>query len=322
MLKTSFTDLTGCRVPLQQAPMGGVTTPQLAVAVAETGGVGMLAGVAIPAPALEQMLDWMRSRTKGVFGVNFLMHFLDREALAIAARKSNIVDFFYGDPDASLVDFVHEGGALAAWQVGSTAEALAAVGAGCDFVVAQGIEAGGHVRGQVGLLPLLEDLLPAVDIPVVATGGIGTGRSMAAALAAGAAAVRVGTRFLVADETDAHPAYVDAIIRAGPEDTALTDRFSVMWPDAPHRVLRSCIEAAESFQGDVVGEMAVGEQRMPLSRFAVPAPSSSTTGEIEAMALYAGEGVGTVRRRQPAAEILREIAGEAEGLLRRWAQET
>jgi NAD(P)H-dependent flavin oxidoreductase YrpB (nitropropane dioxygenase family) len=322
MLKTSFTDLTGCRVPLQQAPMGGVTTPQLAVAVAETGGVGMLAGVAIPAPVLEQMLDWMRSRTKGVFGVNFLMHFLDREALAIAARESNIVDFFYGDPDASLVGIVHEGGALAAWQVGSTAEALAAVEAGCDFVVAQGIEAGGHVRGQVGLLPLLEDLLPAVDIPVVATGGIGTGRSMAAALAAGAAAVRVGTRFLVADETDAHPAYVDAIIRAGPEDTALTDRFSVMWPDAPHRVLRSCIDAAESFQGDVVGEMAVGEQRVPLPRFAVPAPSSSTTGAIEAMALYAGEGVGAVKRRQPAADIVREIAGEAERLLRRWAQET
>jgi NAD(P)H-dependent flavin oxidoreductase YrpB (nitropropane dioxygenase family) len=302
--------------------MGGVTTPQLAVAVAETGGVGMLAGVAIPGSVLEQMLDWMRTRTKGVFGVNFLMHFLDREALAIAARKSNIVDFFYGDPDASLVSIVHEGGALAAWQVGSTAEALAAVEAGCDFVIAQGMEAGGHVRGQVGLMPLLEDLLPAVDIPVVATGGIGTGRSMAAALAAGAAAVRVGTRFLVADETDAHPAYVDAIIRAGPEDTALTDRFSVMWPDAPHRVLRSCIEAAESFRGDVVGEMAVGEQRMPLPRFAVPAPSSSTTGAIEAMALYAGEGVGAVKRREPAADIVREIAGEAERLLRRWAQET
>jgi NAD(P)H-dependent flavin oxidoreductase YrpB (nitropropane dioxygenase family) len=130
--------------------------------------------------------------------------------------------------------------------------------------------------------------------------------------------VRVGTRFLVADETDAHPAYVDAIIRAGPGATALTDRFSVMWPGAPHRVLRSCIEAAESFQGDVVGEMAVGEQRVPLPRFAVPAPSSSTTGEIEAMALYAGEGVGAVRRRQPAAEILKEIAEEAESLLDHW----
>jgi len=313
MLKTSFTDLTGCAIPFQQAPMGGVTTPQLAVAVAEAGGVGMLAGVAIPAPALEEMLDWMRTQTKGVFGVNFLMHFL------IAARKANIVDFFYDDPDASLVEIVHKGGALAAWQVGSTAEALAAVDAGCDFVVAQGTEAGGHVRGRVALLPLLEDLLPAVNVPVVATGGIGTGLSMAAVLAAGAAAVRVGTRFLAADETDANPVYVDAVIRAGPDDTVLTDRFSIMWPDAPHRVLRSCVDAAESFQGDVVGEMAIGDQRVPLPRFAVPAPTRSMTGAIEAMALYAGEGVGAVKRRQPAAEIVREMTEEAENLLRRWA---
>jgi NAD(P)H-dependent flavin oxidoreductase YrpB (nitropropane dioxygenase family) len=313
MLKTSFTDLTGCAIPFQQAPMGGVTTPQLAVAVAEAGGVGMLAGVAIPAPALEEMLDWMRTQTKGVFGVNFLMHFL------IAARKANIVDFFYDDPDASLVEIVHKGGALAAWQVGSTAEALAAVDAGCDFVVAQGTEAGGHVRGRVALLPLLEDLLPVVNVPVVATGGIGTGLSMAAVLAAGAAAVRVGTRFLAADETDANPVYVDAVIRAGPDDTVLTDRFSIMWPDAPHRVLRSCVDAAESFQGDVVGEMAIGDQRVPLPRFAVPAPTRSMTGAIEAMALYAGEGVGAVKRRQPAAEIVREMTEEAENLLRRWA---
>jgi NAD(P)H-dependent flavin oxidoreductase YrpB (nitropropane dioxygenase family) len=298
--------------------MGGVTTPELAVAVAEAGGVGMLAGVAIPAAAMEQMLDWMRTQTKGVFGVNFLMHFLDRDALAVAAAKSNVVDFFYADPDASLVEIVHRGGALAAWQVGSTTEALAAVEAGCDFIVAQGTEAGGHVRGQLALLPLLEDLLPAMKVPVVATGGIGTGRSMAAALAAGAAAVRVGTRFLAADETDAHPVYVDSLIKAGSGDTVLTDTFSVMWPDAPHRVLRSCVEAAESFEGDVIGEMAMGEQRMPLPRFAVPAPTRSMTGVIEAMALYAGESVGAVTRRQPAAEIVREIAGEAEALLRRW----
>jgi nitronate monooxygenase len=319
MLKTSFTKLTGCTVPLQQAPMGGVTTPQLAVAIAQAGGVGMLAGVGIPAPALEQMLDWMRSQTKGLFGVNFLMHFLDRQALEIAAAKANIVDFFYDEPDPALVDIVHKGGALAAWQVGSMAEAVAAVDAGCDFIVAQGTEAGGHVRGQVALLPLLEDLLPVVNVPVVATGGIATGRSMAAVLAAGATAVRVGTRFLAADEIDAHPAYVDAIIAAQSDETVLTDRFSVMWPNAPHRVLRSCVEAVDAFQGDIVGEMVMGDQRMPLPRFAVPAPSSNVTGAIEAMALYAGEGVGAVKKRQPAAEIVQEMASEAESLLRRWA---
>jgi NAD(P)H-dependent flavin oxidoreductase YrpB (nitropropane dioxygenase family) len=298
--------------------MGGVATPPLAVAVAEAGAVGMLAGVMIPALVLSQMLDWMRAQTQGIFGVNFLMPFLDRDALEIAAAKANIIDFFYADPDRSLIDVVHRGGALAAWQVGSLKEAIAAADAGCDFIIVQGTEAGGHVRGQLALFPLLEEVLPAVRVPVVATGGIGTGRSMAAALAAGAAAVRVGTRFLAAEETDAHPTFVQALIEAGAEDTVLTERFSVMWPGAPHRVLRSCIAAAESFQGDVVGEMTVGDQSTPIPRFAPPTPTTHTSGAIEAMALYAGQSVSAVRRRQSAAEIVQELTSEAEGLLRRW----
>ncbi len=318
MLKTSFTDLVGCRLPLQQAPMGGITTPPIAVAVAEAGGVGMLAGVMAPAPVLSQMLDGMRAQTKGVFGVNFLMPFLDRDAVRVAAAKANIVEFFYGDPDPSLVEMVHRGGALAGWQVGSLGEALAAQAAGCDFVAAQGIEAGGHVRGNVALLPLLEQVVPVSRVPVVASGGIGSGRGVAAVLAAGAAAARVGTRFLAAEETDVHPQYVEALIAASPEESVLTEAFSVMWPNAPHRVLQSAIEAAEAFQGDVVGEIRMGPNAMPVPRFGVPAPSSGASGNIAAMALYAGQSVGSVKRRQPAAEIARELSEEAEALLRRW----
>src|SRR5207248_5682729 len=106
---------------------------------------------------------------------------------------------------------VHAGKALAAWQVGSLEEAQAAVDAGCDFIVAQGVEAGGHVRGRISLLPLLDEVLPVVGIPVVAAGGIGTARAMAAALAAGASAVRVGTRFVAAVESEAHPHYKEAL---------------------------------------------------------------------------------------------------------------
>lgn len=278
----------------------------------------MLAGVSLPATVLEQMLDGLHAQTSGVFGVNFLMPFLDRDAVAVAATRARVVEFFYGDPDPALVELAHRGGALACWQVGSRDEAIAAAAAGCDLIVAQGTEAGGHVRGTIGLLPLLDEVLGAVEVPVIAAGGIGTGRAMAAALAMGASAVRVGTRLVAAQEANAHPSYVQALIAARAGDTVLTEAFSVMWPNAPHRVLRSSVAAAEAFTGDVVGEITMGEQKMPIPRFAVPTPTRETNGTIEAMPLYAGESVGAVQRVQPAAAIVSELVEQAEDLLKRW----
>lgn len=318
MLATRFTTLLGCTVPLQLAGMGGIATVPLARAVADAGGLGMVGGAMVPPAVLAEMLDALAAGTRGSFGVNFLMPFLDRDAVAVAATRARVVEFFYGEPDATLVGAVHAGGALACWQAGSVAEAVAAAHAGCDVVVAQGTEAGGHVRGTSGLLPLLGAVLDAVDVPVVAAGGIGTARAMAAALAAGADAVRVGTRFVAAVEADTHPDYAAALVGACAEDTVLTQRFSVMWPDSPHRVLRSAVAAAEACPDEIVGETELLGERQPLPRFAVPPPTRETTGTIAAMALYAGESVGAVRGVLPAADIVRELAEGAERLLRRW----
>jgi NAD(P)H-dependent flavin oxidoreductase YrpB (nitropropane dioxygenase family) len=316
MLPTAFTDLVGCRVPIQQAGMAGVATPDLAAAVADAGALGMVNMVMVPAEQVAVALDGLRGKTTGTVGMNVLMPFLDPAAVEVAASRVRVVEFFYADPDAALVRRVHDGGALAAWQVGSPSEARAAAEAGCDFIVAQGTEAGGHVRGHVSLLALLDTVLDAVDVPVVAAGGIGTARSMAAALAAGASGVRVGTRFVATHEANAHPAYVDALLRASAGDTVLTTAFSVMWPDAPHRVLRSCVEAAQAVPNDIVGEMSAGAARMPVPRFSVPAPTRDTTGTIEAMALYAGESVGAITAVVAAAEVVRELAEGADRLLR------
>jgi NAD(P)H-dependent flavin oxidoreductase YrpB (nitropropane dioxygenase family) len=298
--------------------MGGIAMPPLALAVAEAGGLGMLGAPMIPPPVLAEMLDTLATHTRGAFGVSFLMPFLDRDAVAVAATRARVVEFFYAEPEAALVETVHAGGALACWQVGSVEEAVAAARAGCDLVVAQGMEAGGHVRGRMGLLPLLGGVLDAVDVPVIAAGGIGTARSVAAALAAGADGVRVGTRFVAAAECDAHPGYVDALVSARPEDTVVTEHFGVMWPHAPHRVLRSAVAASEAFPGEVVGEMDLLGVRQPIPRCGVPCPTRGTTGTIGAMALYAGESVGAVRGVTPAADIVRELIDGAEGLLRKW----
>ena len=324
MLRTRFTELVGCTVPIQQAPIGGCASPRLAAAVAEAGGLGMVAVTGESPDVIASQLDQARQLSAGPVGANFFVSVMDptlvRDSIAAAAERVRVVDLFYAEPDRELIEIVHDGGALACWQVGSVREAHAAADAGCDFIIAQGIEAGGHVRGRIGLLALLDAVLPAVDVPVLAAGGIGSGRTMAAVMAAGADGVRVGTRFVAADEAEAHPDYVAAVIAAQPEDTVYGDTFAHEFPGLPHRALRSSAEAALAFDGEVVGERfrpPYGD-RVPVHRFEKMVITRHVTGTVEAMPHWAGESVGGVTRTQPAAEIVRELADEAELLLRRW----
>jgi NAD(P)H-dependent flavin oxidoreductase YrpB (nitropropane dioxygenase family) len=316
MIVTPFTKLVGVSAPIQLAAMPGIATPDLVAAVADAGGLGMLGAPLMSAAVLDRALEQLSERTKGVFGVNFLIPFLDPECVSVAARRARVVEFFYGEPDVGLVARACEFGAVVSWQVGSLAEATAAERAGCDFIVVQGTEAGGHVRGGTSLLPLLSAVLDAVRVPIVAAGGIATARDLAAVLACGSAAARIGTRFVAATESGAHPSYVKAILASSAADTRLTEAFSVMWPDAPHRVLRSAIVAAEALKDDVIGEVQFAERLIPVRRFSVIAPTLATTGQVDAMALYAGESVTNVTSVQPAAAIISELVTGAERLLR------
>jgi NAD(P)H-dependent flavin oxidoreductase YrpB (nitropropane dioxygenase family) len=306
----------GVSAPIQLAAMPGIATPELVAAVADAGGLGMLGAPLMSPPVLERVLTQLSARTRGVFGVNFLMPFLDPECVPVAARQARVVEFFYGEPDAGLVARAREFGALVSWQVGSLAEAAAAERAGCDFIVVQGTEAGGHVRGGTSLLPLLSLVLDGVRIPVVAAGGIATARSLAGVLACGAGAARIGTRFVASAESGAHPRYVEALLASSAADTCLTEAFSVLWPHAPHRVLRAAIAAAEALTEDVIGEERYAEQVLPVQRLSVSPPTVDTTGHVDAMAMYAGESVANVSSVQPAAAILSELVAGAERLLR------
>jgi nitronate monooxygenase len=312
-ITTAFTELVGCNVPIQQAGMGAASTPALTVAVSNAGGLGMLAATADDLAAdIDAVL---RAAPGQPFGVNFLMPFLDRALLDAVAPRVRLVEWYWGQPDPVQVGVAHDAGALAAWQVGSVDEARAAADAGCDLIIAQGLEAGGHVRGTIGLLPLLDAVLEAVDVPVVAAGGIGTARGVAAVLAAGASAARIGTRFVATLESGAHPSYQQALIDAKAADTVVTETYSVWWPDAPHRVLRCAVEAAEALDDEFVGDVGGDGEPFPIPRFAVRPPNRATRGRIEAMALYAGQSVGAVRAIASAAEVVRELADGAEQLL-------
>lgn len=314
MVETAFTRLVGCTVPLQLAGMGTVLSPELAAAVSNAGALGQITFAGTRPQLVEQRLDKLQSLTSKPFGVNLLIPYLDLQVLDMAARRARVIDFFWGDPDPALVERAHAAGALVSWQVGSVEEAVAAQKSGCDFIIAQGYEAGGHVRGRLGLLPLLSEVLDRTSIPVLGAGGIGSARIVAAVLAAGAAGVRVGTRFIAAEESNAHPDYVKALIDARAEDSVRTSLFHVDCPLCPstHGVLRSAIEAATALDLEVVGEVDVGGRNHEIRRFQGTPPFKEVHGAINAMACYAGQSVGEVKRVQPAAEIVAELMAIAE----------
>jgi len=322
MIETDFTRLVGCTVPIQLAGMGAIVSPELAAAVSEAGALGQISFVQTDPAVAKQRLDRLEQLTRKPYGVNLLLPYVDPEILMMASRRARVVDFFWGDPDSDLVEQVHAEGALASWQVGSVREAISAEKAGCDFISAQGIEAGGHLRGQLSLLPLLEGVLDAVSVPVLASGGIGSARSIAAVLQAGAAGVRMGTRFIAAAESNAHPEYVEALIEAGAEDSVLTTLFEVDCPMCPatHRVVRSALKLAEGLPDRPLGEMEVSGSHYPIPRFFGFPPTRQMTGRIAAMACYAGQSVAAIHGVQPAGEIVAELVRGTENLMERHNQ--
>jgi len=318
---TPFTALVGCAVPIQQAGFGSSLNVPLAAAVGRAGGLGALGGTLGNAAVLAAACDEYEALAgPAPVAVNFVEPFFDRdrqmETLAVAAERCALVEFFYGEPDPALVATIKEGGALAGWQVGSVAEAARAEAAGVDIVTLQGIEAGGHVRATQSLWPMLAAALDVVGVPIVAAGGISSPRAMAAALAAGAAGVRMGTRFVASDEADFHRDYKALLVEADGDATVYTERFRELWPDAPHRVLLRSIAAAEAGEGPTVGTMSAGAERIDVPRFAGFAPVADADGEIEAMACFAGEGVGSITAIRPAGDIVTEFSTEAATLLR------
>jgi nitronate monooxygenase len=290
--------------------MGSVSvTPALPLAVAQAGGHAVYPALAAPAPALSQVLDAL-SRGTEAFGVNFLVPLMDRGALELAAERAPYVDFFLAEPEPELVALVRDGGAVCGWQVESAEEARAAEAAGCDLVIAKGWESGGRKRIEgPTLLALLDAVLDAVALPIIAAGGIATRRGVAAALATGAAAVRVGTCLIATRESDAHPAWKQAVVEARAEDAVVSTAFNAGMPtQGPHRVLRRSIDAAEALGDDEAGVVRLGGVEIPVARFGPMPPTRESTGAIEAMPFYAGQSAGAVTAIRPAAEVIAELA--------------
>src|ERR1700757_4284799 len=219
-MQTRFCERVGVELPIIQAPMGGAAGPALAAAVSNAGGLGMLVPWRADLDTVRRQIREIRALTARPFGVNLNLEFPQQERLEVCLEERvPVISFFWRDPGA-LVQRAKAAGATVLHTVASAEDARRAVDAGVDIVVAQGWEAGGHVRGTVASLPLVPAVVDAVgDRPVVAAGGIADGRGMAAALALGAAGVWIGTRFLASEEVSIHPEYQRRILAASENDT-------------------------------------------------------------------------------------------------------
>jgi nitronate monooxygenase len=312
---TAVCELFGIEEPIVQAPMGSAAPPGLAAAVSNAGALGTVA--LTWAADVAAILRDTAQLTDRPFGGNLVLQWDQHRRLDQALEAGlRIVSLTWGDP-SPYVERVHDAGALVIHTVGSAEEARRAVASGVDVIVAQGWEAGGHVRGTVATLPLVPAVVDAVTpAPVIAAGGIADARGVAAVLALGAQAAWVGTRFLLADEAPVHQSYRDRLIAAAETDPEwYADLYDVGWPDAPHRALRN--STAETWErsgrpapgkrpgeGEAVAHRPSGE---PVVRYSSTDALEGATGDIEALSLWAGQGVALVKRRQPAAEIVAEL---------------
>ena len=304
------------RVPVLQAPLGSAATPELAAAVGNAGGLGTLAGSWADHDTLRAWVRAVRQATDRPFAVNLVVAFEQRARLAVLLEERvPVVTFFWGVPP-DLLRQARDAGAWTMVQVGSTTEARAAADAGAHAVIVQGVEAGGHVRGRTGLLALLREVRAAVDVPLVAAGGIADAAGARAARAAGADAVTMGTRFLATRESAAHPAYQRRLVGAKADDTVLLDDlFDVGWRHAPHRALRNATvdawEAASrppSGRRPGEGEVIAHRGERAIVRYSDDLPLAGDEGDVEALALYCGQGVGLIDRVEPAAALVERVA--------------
>ena len=240
MLTTPLCCRLGMTAPIFSVGMGALAGPTLAAEVSNAGGCGVLGRVSgAPVAHLRQQIRRVRALTDKPFGVNIILATLQLEWIDICLdERVPLLVFFWGDP-RPYVQEAHRRGIKVFLQVGSVEEARAAAGAGVDGVIAQGLEAGGHVKSTTALSSLLPAVVEAVQpVPVVAAGGIADGRGLMAALSLGAQAVSLGTRFLCSEEALAERAYKERVVQSTAEDTVYTTLFNGGW-DAPHRVLRN-----------------------------------------------------------------------------------
>lgn len=314
-------DLLGCAYPIVLAGMGGVARSDLVAAVTEAGGFGFLGMVREPVALIRAEVQRVRDCGVARFGVNLIPAATD--AALLEAQIATCIELgvpvvgLFWDLSVALVQRLRDAGIVVICQVGSVPEARAAERAGAQVLIAQGVEAGGHVRGDRPLHELVPEVAGGTELPVLGAGEIVDGADVATVLSLGAQGAVLGTAMIATHEAFAHAYHKQRLVEAKSSDTVLTESFHVNWPrGARVRVLVNSVTRGE--RGDPFSDTRTiigDEERRPIYLFSTDSPLRSMTGDFEAMALYAGQGVGRMNAIVGAAERVREIISEAIALL-------
>ncbi len=310
-------DLLGCRYPLVLAGMGGVSRSELVAAVTRAGGFGLLGMVREPPELIRQEVARVRAATRGSFGVSIIpaatdAKLLDDQIAACIELRVPAVCLFW-DLSRGVIERLRAAGTLVICQVASADEADQAQRAGAHILIAQGLEAGGHVRATLPLAQVLLDVLALATVPVLAAGGIADGADIAAVMALGAQGAVLGTAMIPTHESFAHDFHKQKIVDSTDGQTVLTEAFHINWPTgAPVRVLTNSVTHGEHGSHLGARRIVIGEEEgRPIYLFSTDSPLRFTTGNLETMALYAGMGAAQIDAVVGAQERLRQLATDA-----------
>ncbi len=308
-LRTRLTELLGIEHPIIQGGMAWTATAELASAVSEAGGLGIIGAGHMPTDILRQQIRLAKAATSRPFGVNLMLMtpHIDELVQLVLDERVPVVTTGAGNP-GKYMDALKEHGIKVLPIAPSTALARRLESIGADAIIGEGMEAGGHI-GELTTMVLTPQLVDAVSIPVVAAGGIADGRGMAAAFALGAEGVQVGTRFMCAEECTIHPAVKETVLKAKDRDTVVTGRST----GHPVRVIKNKLsrQIEELDRQNKPAELEeLGSGKLALAM---------REGDTQMGSLMAGQAAAMVCKIQPAAEIVEEIVAEASEVLRRLA---
>jgi len=312
------------KVPIIQAPAGGVVTPDLVSAVSNAGGLGGIPLSWADENQAQKIISKVKEKTSKNFFVNFVLNFEPKSLAAAIEAGVPAVQFSWGMPNDAQLNLIRKNKVILGIQVTSRESADEAIRLGADYLVCQGTEAGGHVQATKDLATALQEALAvAGHTPVVVSGGISTGRQIRHYLELGAAGVVMGSRFVASKESGAHQLYKDALVESSAEDTVFTSCMNKGWENATHRILRnSTFKEWEKHGCSVVGKRpgendkiagygATHSSDFNIERYSINSPGKSIHGDIEALANYAGTGISEINEILTVKDIITRLWSEA-----------
>ena len=306
--------------------MGGVARSGLVSAVSRAGGFGCLGMVREPPSLILREIEAIRCAGDWPFAVNLIPGTTDPDLfeaeLSACIEAGVFAVVYFWDVVPRAIERAKSVGMKVLHQVGSIDAAVAAVDCGADSIIVQGVEAGGHVHGDVSSLVLLPQIAQRVDVPVIGSGGFATGAGLVAALALGAQGIHCGTAFLATDESFAHDLHKRLVVEARSDETVHTDAYAINWPkDSPVRVIANDMTASLGrdlfgHDPDIIGRDQVAEEEgRPVYLWSTDSPLQSMTGDLEKLAMFAGQSVGLIDGIVPARERVATIVREAEDII-------